>query len=159
MIKPSDIDLNAFTQEIHRSIPLSKVMGFSFDRFEALPCGGRQLQSSLPLAANINDKETAFGGSIATLSTLSGWALVTLLSREIELPAQVLVYHSEQDFTAAIDDNFYSVARLSAEHCTQFIDDMKNKKRAKTELGVDIFPQAAEAKAAARYRGKYLAQY
>ena len=36
------------------------------------------LRITAPLAANVNDKGNAFGGSLASVLTLSGWALVSL---------------------------------------------------------------------------------
>ncbi|MBB6522053.1 YiiD C-terminal domain-containing protein [Pseudoteredinibacter isoporae] len=151
--------LDAFTREIHRDIPLSQHMGFAFRHFNCAPELGAELITDLPLAPNINDKQTAFGGSIATLATLSGWSLVTLLSRHLGRPAQVVVYHSEQRFTASIEQDFYSVARIDAQDYQTFCNTLSQEPKAKVTVSVDIYPvnKLDQQSPSASYQGKYLA--
>lgn len=154
------MQLDAFTREIHRDIPLSQHMGFTFREFKCEADTGALLISDLPLAPNINDKHTAFGGSIATLATLSGWSLVTLLSRHLNLPAQVVVYHSEQRFSAPIEQDFFSIARITAEDCQAFSNALSSERKAKVTVSVDIYSanDSAEQSPSASYQGKYLAE-
>ena len=66
-------DLAALLTEMRASIPLAQAMdlrGASYD--------GLTLCLQLPLAPNINDKGCAFGGSMASAATLTGWGLVRL---------------------------------------------------------------------------------
>ena len=51
-------------------MPPVKAMGIELRGFS-----GDRLQLSAPLAANVNDKGNAFGGSLASAMTLAGWAL------------------------------------------------------------------------------------
>ncbi|GAA6152037.1 YiiD C-terminal domain-containing protein [Pseudoteredinibacter isoporae] len=152
--------LDDFTQEIHRDIPLSQHMGFQFRAFHCEPSIGAELRTELPLTPNLNDKHTAFGGSIATLATLSGWSLVTLISRHLNLPAQVVVYHSEQRFSAPIEHDFYSIAKVTAQDYQHFVDSLSHGGSAKVQLSVDIYPigQSPKQKPSASYQGKYLAK-
>ncbi len=153
--------LDAFTQEVHRDIPLSRHMEFSFRDFECQPGKGAKLFTDLPLRPNINDKQTAFGGSIATLATLSGWSLCTLISRHLGCPSQVVVYHSEQYYNAPIDEDFYSLATIDANALEAFQRDLTAHKKAKLSVTVDIYPTQNETKQApaGRYTGKYLANF
>lgn len=155
------INLEEFTCEIHRDIPLSQHMGFRFCRFNCAIESGADLYTELPLAPNLNDKNTAFGGSIATLATLSGWSLVTLISRQLKLPSEVVVYHSEQSFNAPITADLYSIAKVSPEFLESFSDRLEKEGRAKLSVDVEIFGQAnssqQEQNASASYTGKYLA--
>lgn len=48
---------------------------------------GRSLRLSAPLSRNVNDKGCAFGGSMSSLMTLAGWALVTSVLVEAGLHA------------------------------------------------------------------------
>src|SRR3546814_20859327 len=49
-----------------------------------------------PLAANVNDKACAFGGSIAGLMTLAGWGLLVTRAHALALPPlDVYVAHSQ----------------------------------------------------------------
>ncbi|WP_299974228.1 YiiD C-terminal domain-containing protein [uncultured Pseudoteredinibacter sp.] len=155
------INLEGFNSEIHRDIPLSQHMGFRFCKFSCAPEAGAELYTELPLAPNLNDKNTAFGGSIATLATLSGWSLVTLISRQLNLPSEVVVYHSEQSFNAPITADLYSIAKVPSEDLENFSGKLEKEGRAKLTVDVEIFGQANSSQqqtgASARYTGKYLA--
>lgn len=48
-----------------------------------------------PLAPNLNDKQTAFGGTLATLCTLAGWCVVSRLCRDAGLKVDIAVTHSD----------------------------------------------------------------
>ena len=56
---------------------------------------GDRLQLHAPLAANVNDKDCAFGGSLASLMTLAGWGLLTLKLQQAGLQADVYVADSQ----------------------------------------------------------------
>ena len=53
-------------------IPLVREM-----QIEVLGEAEGRLRLRAPLAPNVNDKGSAFGGSLASLMTLAGWALAT----------------------------------------------------------------------------------
>jgi len=59
---------------LKRNVPLTREMDIR---------AGQQndvwLELAMPLAPNLNDKQTAFGGSLATLCTLSGWCVCAQL--------------------------------------------------------------------------------
>jgi len=59
---------------LHREIPLTSAMEISVLRSD-----DTGITLSAPLAINKNDKNTAFAGALATLTTLSGWALTSLI--------------------------------------------------------------------------------
>jgi thioesterase domain-containing protein len=56
---------------------------------------GARLALRAPLAANVNDKGCAFGGSLASLMTLAGWGLATLQLQAHGLDAAVYVADSQ----------------------------------------------------------------
>ena len=56
-----------------------------------------------PLAANVNDKGCAFGGSIAGLMTLAGWGLLVVRAQALALPAlEVYVADSQIRYLAPL---------------------------------------------------------
>ena len=55
---------------------------------------GHRLRLVAPLAANVNDKGTAFGGSMTSLMTYAGWGLVTLQLQQAGARADVFVADS-----------------------------------------------------------------
>ena len=67
-----------FKDWVMAEIPLLTAMELTLDEFR-----DGQLSLSCPLAPNINDKGTAFGGSIATIATLCGWAFTMLHARTL----------------------------------------------------------------------------
>lgn len=61
-------------------------------------CAGQHTASwfelNAPLSPNLNDKHTAFGGTLATLCTLSGWCVASYLCREASLNVDIAVTES-----------------------------------------------------------------
>ncbi len=53
------------------------------------------LRARAPLAPNINDKGTAFGGSQAALMTLLGWGLVWLETRKNGYDCDIVIHKGE----------------------------------------------------------------
>ncbi len=51
-----------------------------------------------PLAINFNDKHTAFAGTLASLCTLSGWAMTSLICKAAGLKADIAAMHSERTY-------------------------------------------------------------
>jgi thioesterase domain-containing protein len=63
---------------------------------------GARLALRAPLAANVNDKGCAFGGSLASLMTLAGWGLATLQLQAHGLDAAVYVADSQVRYLAPL---------------------------------------------------------
>lgn len=77
--------------------------------------GEDALSLQVPLAPNVNDKGCAFGGSLVSLMTLSGWALVELALRRRGSDCDVFVAESTVRYLAPIWGDFRSDARLASE--------------------------------------------
>ncbi|MCH1909944.1 YiiD C-terminal domain-containing protein [Stenotrophomonas sp. Y6] len=60
------------------------------------------LRLRAPLAANVNDKGNAFGGSLASVMTLAGWALVSLRLSQAGHDAEVYVADSSIRYRAPV---------------------------------------------------------
>ena len=73
---------------------------------------GECLSLRAPLAANVNDKGTAFGGSLTSLMTLAGWGLVTLQLQLRGLSAEVYVADSAIRYLAPLRDDLLARAWL-----------------------------------------------
>ena len=71
------------------------------------------LQLQAPLAANVNDKQCAFGGSLASLMTLAGWGWLMLKLREAGMEAEVYVADSSIRYLAPLYDDLCGDARLA----------------------------------------------
>jgi len=66
-----------------------------------------------PLAANVNDKGNAFGGSLSSALTLSGWALVTLRLRLAGFDADVYVADSHVRYLAPVYEDLQAQAQAA----------------------------------------------
>jgi thioesterase domain-containing protein len=88
-------DLEAFLQE---RIPLTRALGC---QVIAADRGGVHLRA--PLEPNINMHGTAFAGSLASLSLLSGWIWVVVALRDCGEQAAVVVRRCEVDYLAPVD--------------------------------------------------------
>jgi thioesterase domain-containing protein len=61
-----------------------------------------RLRLHAPLAANVNDKDCAFGGSLASLMTLAGWGWLMLKCAEAGIAADVYVADSHLRYLAPV---------------------------------------------------------
>ncbi len=74
---------------------------------------GDCLSLHAPLAANVNDKGCAFGGSLVSLMTLAGWGVVTLRVQQSGLRADVFVADMQVRYRAPLFDDLQAEARLA----------------------------------------------
>lgn len=81
-------------------------------RIRASGFDGGVLRLSAPLAANVNDKNCAFGGSLASLMTLASWGWLMLKLAEEGLEAEVYVADSTIRYLAPLHDDLNGEGRL-----------------------------------------------
>jgi thioesterase domain-containing protein len=72
--------------KLHNEIPLTKMMGIKVQEYNE-----KELITTAPLNININDKGTAFGGSLATMTIISAWSLCWLITEELGLQSNNIV--------------------------------------------------------------------
>ena len=65
-----------------------------------------------PLAANINDKGNAFGGSLCSLMTIAGWGLAFLQLAEAGLEADIYVADTRIRYLKPVYEDLLVEARL-----------------------------------------------
>lgn len=88
------IDLARFEAECRRDIPLLTAMELSLIDYRDLA-----LTMEAPLAPNINNKGTAFGGSLASIGLFGGWAVATLAFMEHGIDnTEIVVFRNEMTF-------------------------------------------------------------
>ena len=74
-----------------------------------------RLRLEAPLAANVNDKGSAFGGSLVSLMTLAAWGLVVLEIEHAGLEAEVYVADSKIRYLAPLRADLVAEAWLEDE--------------------------------------------
>ena len=145
------IDLNAFETECRRDIPLLTAMHLSFVDFDNLT-----LTMEAPLAPNINNKGTAFGGSIASICLFGGWAVSTLafLDNGIE-NTEIVVYKNEMTFERPARGHLTVTATIKPDDFEACLARLKanDPERIRLDIHVDLFH---EDKRCATMQGLYV---
>ena len=72
--------------KLHNEIPLTKLMQLKIEDYD-----NKKLVTSAPLDVNINDKGTAFGGSLSTITIISSWSMCWLISQELNYDSKNIV--------------------------------------------------------------------
>lgn len=142
-------ELQALEKTLHHEIPLTRAMGVSVARFDA---AGLTLVA--PLAANLNHKKTAFGGSLAALTTLAGWGLLQLLLRD-HAPATVVIRESDVRYLRPVTQDIEATCPLPpAPELERFLRMFARRGMARIELLATV-PAGSEE--AVQFRGVYVA--
>lgn len=133
------------------AMPPVAAMGFRIDRFD-----GTTLYMHAPLAANVNDKGTAFGGSMTSLMTFSGWALVMLQLRLAGASADVFVADSEVRYRSPVLADLRAQAWLAPKQSWDaFVATLPQRGRARIQMQAHVLDP--EGMAAATLSGRYVA--
>jgi thioesterase domain-containing protein len=148
--EPSAADLQLLQQQLSAMPPVA-AMAIAVDRYEA---GALFLQA--PLAANVNDKDNAFGGSLASLMTLAGWGWVHLQLRLAGLAADIYVADSQLRYLLPVYETLRADAApaLPLERDT-FIATLRQ--RGKARLGMAAQVRLADGAVAATFSGRFVA--
>jgi thioesterase domain-containing protein len=140
---------DALTEYLHQNIPLTAALGA-----RALRCDAYEVEIGAPLKPNLNHRGTAFGGSLATLGIVSGWALLHLALRRENLPARLVIQRSECDFAESVEGEFAATSRLGEKEWLHFVATLKRYQRARITIHTDI---CAGKSTAVRHQGTYVA--
>lgn len=132
----------ALVERIRGEIPLTAAMDLRVAAFD-----GEALTLALPLAPNVNDKGTAFAGSITALGCIAGWCLLTLWSEaEIDGPCQAAIYESRFSFRKPLRGAFSATVRLpAAETCAALREALLRKGKGRLALRITLADADGEA--------------
>ena len=149
--KASD-EAQRLIQFIRDEIPLARAMDLQLGRHDM-----DTLSLHAPLAPNVNDKGCAFGGSLVSLMTLSGWALVELALRRRQLDCDVFVAESGVRYLAPLWQDFRAEARLAAEaDWSSFFGTLAARGRAR--ISVDCVVPGEDGQPAATLAARFVAK-
>ena len=120
---------------------------------------GHRLRMTAPLAANVNDKGSAFGGSMTSLMTFAGWGLVTLQLQQAGMRADVFVADSTVRYLKPLYADLCAEAVLAPEQSWElFLATLAQRGRARIHLQArmigaegEIIPDEVMADLAGRY--------
>ena len=131
------IDLKQFEAECRKDIPLLTAMDLSFGDYADLT-----LTMQAPLAPNINNKGTAFGGSIASICLFAGWAVATIAFVEHGIRnTEIVVYKNEMTFERPARGNLTVNAYMKPADFNACLSRLKtgDAGRIRLDIHVDLF--------------------
>jgi thioesterase domain-containing protein len=137
---------------IRAKIPLARAMDLHLHHYAR-----DRLVLAAPLAPNVNDKGCAFGGSLASLMTLAGWALVELQLQERGEDCDVFVGESTVRYLEPVWSDFQAQAQPAddADWAT-FFDTLDARGKARIEVSCTV--PGADGRAAATLQARFVAK-
>lgn len=123
--------------KLHNEIPLTKFMDLKITKYDE-----KELITLAPLNKNINDKGTAFGGSLATLTIISGWSIFWLISKELEINSEnIVVIKNEHSYRKPVTKELICHTKRPTK---DEIENLKNKLLLKKSASIKISSQIIE---------------
>lgn len=117
---------------------------------------GEILTLRAPLAANVNDKGSAFGGSLASLMTLAAWGLTNLKLDEGGFGAEVYVQDSQLRYLKPLYDELRIEARLTAgQDWNEFLATYRARGKARAQLLAEA--RDAQGAVVTAFEGRFVA--
>ena len=112
-----------------------------------------------PLAANINDKGNAFGGSLCSLMTIAGWGLTFLQLAEAGLEADIYVADTRIRYLKPVYEDLLVEARLDTAGEGAAALDLPGTLRAQGRVSfrINACTLLADGGTAAALNGRYVA--
>lgn len=110
--------------KLHEEIPLTKVMGIEITDYN-----DKELVTKAPLDININDKGTAFGGSLSTMTIISSWSLSWLISQELGFDSKnIVVIENTNSYKAPVTREILCYTQKPSKEEIQTLKDKLEKK-------------------------------
>jgi len=135
---------------LHQQIPLSAAM-----QAEVVDAGAGGVRLRAPLDANLNHRESAFGGSLQSLAMLASWTWMRLALADSEPNLQLVIQESHMRFILPVTSAFDAVCRPPAsadwDHCKRSLE---RKRKGRVILEADIFQRGEQM---AQFTGTFVA--
>jgi thioesterase domain-containing protein len=123
--------------KLYNEIPLTKMMELQIKDYNI-----NELITTAPLEPNINDKGTAFGGSLSTLSIISAWSVCWLVSRELGFDSNnIVIIKNETSFRKPVIKKIICHTKKPS---IQEIEILKQKLENKKSASIKIESQIIE---------------
>ena len=134
---------------LYREIPITQHFNLRVANYD-----GSALRLDAPLAANVNHKGTAFGGSLSALLTLAGWSMVWLLLQDLELQGETIIQDSHCYYKAPVTGDFSAYCyRPRTEQIQHFARMLQVHRKGRLELNAEIIENG---KPAVVFQGRYV---
>ena len=146
---PPDSAAASLERYLHEHIPISRhlraaVLEATFDR----------VRLTAPLAANVNHRGTAFGGSISALAILAGWSLVHVRLRATMNPWRIVIQRNTVEYLAPAEGDFEAACEGPDDSWERFLSAAAERGRGRIDLAAQV---VSNGRLAARFEGRYVA--
>lgn len=129
--------IDELQKKLHNEIPLTKMMDIKIQDYNE-----KELITSAPLDININDKGTAFGGSLSTMTIISAWSMCWLISKELGLNnCNILVIKNENSYRKPVTKDIVCFTQKPSE---KEIEMLKQKLESKKSASIKIYSKIVE---------------
>jgi len=123
--------INELQKKLHNEIPLTKIMNIQIQTYDE-----KELITTAPLDININDKGTAFGGSLSTMTIISSWSLCWLISKELGFDSKnIVVIKNENSYKKPVTKDIVCYTQKPSQ---QEITTLKEKLQTKKSASIKI---------------------
>ena len=136
--------------KLHNEIPLTKLMQLQIKEYNK-----NNLITTAPLSINVNDKGTAFGGSLSTITIISAWSLCWLISQKLGFDSQnIVVIKNENSYLKPVTKD---IVCTTIKPTQQEIDIVKIKLEKKGSASLKIKSQIIEnSEVCVEFEGVYV---
>lgn len=115
---------------LHRHIPISVSMGV-----RVRTCARDSVVLEAPLAANVNHRETVFGGSASALAILSAWTWFHWALLDEALRCHVVIQRNQMEYNLPIEADFSAHCEgIPLADWTKVLSTLKRYGKARTPL-------------------------
>ena len=123
------------TDFFERTLPISKYLNMRVGEYT-----GDTFTLSIDLQPSINDKLTAFGGSLYCVSVMNCWGMCYLQARDRGINPNLVVAHAEIDYLAPVNDQVIVATCHDPEdiNWSDFFDSFYSSGSARAKLSSEI---------------------
>ena len=129
-------------------VPLTQFMELDVEQYT-----GDQLILTAPLAPNINDKQTAFGGSLYNACVMACWGFAYLKTLEANLDGNQVVVSGNIKYKRPVTGKIRAICQSPGQEAIDhFVDGFTRHGKGKVTLHATI---ECDGKVAVEFEGKY----
>lgn len=122
-------DADSLTDYILSNIPILKHSKLSVAKLT-----DNTIKLSAPLYENRNHYGSAFGGSIATIGIVAGWAILTYKIKKENIPTTLVIKSSHTEYKLPVQNDFYAEVIIEQNEWNNF----KSKISEKGKAGISV---------------------
>ena len=142
------LDAQALTAFLREQIPLTAAQQVTVELYQP-----GLIRIAVPLHPNRNYRGVGFGGALASLAIVSGWALVRQSVLEAGLDGHPVVQHSDCRFLRPATSDFVAESRLpGAEEWSRFLDALRTAGRGRVLIETTL---SSAGKEVVQHRGTF----